>query len=120
MQKIILIACLVLTLLGCGRSTNTREGAEHYEMRGVVRGISPGRATLEIQHENIPILIQSMTMPFDALTRGFSVYRQAEGGTISHGLATALVNCDRKIERIWRSNGWTPAEVAEVIQAANK
>jgi hypothetical protein len=39
-------------------------------------------------------------MPFDALTRGFSVYRQSEGGTISHGLATALVDRDGKIERI--------------------
>jgi len=39
----------------------------------------------------------------DSLTRGFSVYRQTEGGTISHGLATALINRDGKIERIWRA-----------------
>jgi protein SCO1/2 len=56
----------------------------------------------------------------DSLTRGFSVYRQNEGGTISHGLATALVNRDGRIERIWRGNAWTPAEVTEAIQAESK
>ncbi len=56
----------------------------------------------------------------DSLTRAFSVYRQTEGGTISHGLATALINRNGKIEKIWRGNAWTPAEVIEVIRAANK
>jgi protein SCO1/2 len=51
----------------------------------------------------------------DALTRGFSVYRQTEGGTISHGLATALLDKDGRIEKIWRGNGWTPAEVGQQI-----
>jgi hypothetical protein len=32
-------------------------------------------------------------------TRAFSVYRQNEGGTISHGLA-ALITRDGRIERI--------------------
>ena len=36
----------------------------------------------------------------DSLTRVFSVYRQTEGGTISHGLATALINPDGKIDKI--------------------
>jgi protein SCO1/2 len=45
----------------------------------------------------------------DALTRAFSVYRQTEGGTISHGLATALINRNGKIDKIWRGNGWTPS-----------
>ena len=53
----------------------------------------------------------------DALTSAFSVYRQNEGGTISHGLATALINRDGVIERIWRGNAWTPAEVTAAIQA---
>jgi hypothetical protein len=35
-------------------------------------------------------------------TRAFSVYRQNEGGTIPHGLATALINRDGRIEKIWR------------------
>lgn len=51
----------------------------------------------------------------DALTRAFSVYRQTEGGTISHGLATALIDKDGKIAKLWRGNGWKPAEVIEEI-----
>ena len=52
-------------------------------------------------------------------TRAFSVYRQNEGGTISHGLA-ALINRDGRIERIWRGNAWTPAEVTQAVQAESK
>ena len=289
MQKILLTACVALALLGCGRSSNPDVSAEHYDTRGVVRGFSPDRSTIEIQHENIPGFMPSMTMPFvardpkqiadlrtgdaisfrmavtkkdfwienvkkirreevdvaepkrtspvsadrdarlkegdemppfgltnqngervsldtfhgqpfvltfvftrcpvpnfcprmsnnfeelqaaiksgsgplvttrllsvtldpaydtpkilseyaafhnadskiwtfatgdekeiDALTRAFSVYRQNEGGTISHGLATALINRDGKIERIWRGNAWTPAEITEAIHAETK
>ena len=53
----------------------------------------------------------------DALTNAFSVYRQAEGGTISHGLATALIDKAGKIEKIWRGNSWTPDEVRRAIEA---
>jgi protein SCO1/2 len=289
MQKILLCGCMALALLGCGRSASSDESANHYDTRGVVRGFSPDRSTIEIQHENIPGFMPSMTMPFvarnpkqiadlktgdaisfrmavtqkdfwienvkrirrdevnvaepkqtlsvsterdarlkendempafsltnqnaervsfdtfrgepfvltfvftrcpvpnfcprmsnnfeelqaaikggtgtlattrllsvtldpgydtpeilsdyaafhhtdpkiwtfatgdekeiDSLTRAFSVYRQNEGGTISHGLATALINRDGKIERIWRGNAWTPAEVTEAIQAETK
>jgi protein SCO1 len=289
MEKILLTACVALALLGCGRSTNSDEKRDYYDTRGIVRGFSPDRSTVEIQHENIPGFMPSMTMPFvvrdpkqiadlktgeaiafrmavtqkdfwienvkkirrkdvnvaepkktssvsterdarlkegdemppfsltnqngerisldtfrgqpfvltfvftrcpvpnfcprmsnnfeelqaaikngtgtlatthllsitldpdydtpkilsdyaafhhnnrqiwtfatgdkkeiDSLTRAFSVYRQTEGGTISHGLATALVNRDGVIERIWRGNAWTPAEVIEAIQAENK
>ncbi len=52
----------------------------------------------------------------EALTRAFSVYRQTEGGTISHGLATALIDKDGKIDKIWRGNAWTPVEVIEEIK----
>jgi protein SCO1/2 len=52
----------------------------------------------------------------DALTRALSVYRQTEAGTISHGLATALINEKGKIDKIWRGNAWTPAEVVKEIQ----
>ena len=289
MQKILLAACVALALLACGRSTNSDESAEHYDTRGVVRGFSPDRSTIEIQHENIPGFMPSMTMPFvardpkqiadlktgdaisfrmavtqkdfwienvkkirredvnvaepkrtapvstehdarlkegdemppfsltnqngerisldtfrgqpflltfvftrcpvpnfcprmsnnfeelqtsiktgsgslaktrllsvtldpnydtpkvlsdyaafhhadpriwtfatgdekdiDSLTRAFSVYRQTEGGTLSHGLATALINRDGRIERIWRGNAWTPAEVTQAVQAESK
>jgi protein SCO1 len=289
MQKFALIVCLALALPGCGRSTNPVEAAQHYETRGVVRGFSPDRSAIEIQHENIPGFMPSMTMPFvardpkqiadvktgdaisfrmivtqkdfwidnvkkirredvdvaepkptspvsaerdarlkegdeigpfsltdqngervsldtfrghpfvltfvftrcpvpnfcprmsnnfeelqtaikggsgtlattrllsitldpdydtpkvlsdyaafhradpkiwifgtgdekeiDSLTRAFSVYRQTEAGTISHGLATALIDRNGRIEMIWRGNAWTPAEVTEAIQAGNK
>src|SRR5215468_9047188 len=66
MQKILLCGCLALALLGCGRSTNSDEGADHHDTRGVVRGFSPDRSTVEIQHENIPGFMPSMTMPFVA------------------------------------------------------
>jgi len=56
----------------------------------------------------------------DSLTRAFSVYRQTEGGTISHGLATALINRNGMVEKIWRGNAWTPAEVTEAIQAKSE
>lgn len=66
MKEIALIACIALALLGCGRSASPGEAADHYEMRGVVRGFSPDRSTIEIQHENIPGFMPSMTMPFVA------------------------------------------------------
>jgi protein SCO1/2 len=53
----------------------------------------------------------------DELTHLFSVYVQTEGGTISHGLATALINKGGEIEKIWRGNAWTPAEVIQEISA---
>ena len=56
----------------------------------------------------------------DSLTRAFSVYRQNEGGTISHGLATALINPNGTVERIWRGNAWTPAEVIEAVRSETK
>jgi len=52
----------------------------------------------------------------DNLTRAFSVFVQPEAGTISHGLATALIGEDGKIARIWRGNGWTPSEVISEIE----
>ena len=51
----------------------------------------------------------------DALTNAFSVYRQTEGGTLSHGLATALVDEAGRIGKIWRGNGWTSADVTQAI-----
>ena len=49
------------------------------------------------------------------LTRQFAVMIQPEGGTISHGLATALLDGDGKVVEIWRGNGWKAAEVIEKI-----
>ncbi len=51
------------------------------------------------------------------LTKGFSVLVQPESGTISHSLATALVDRKGRIVKIWRGNAWTPAEVLHEISA---
>jgi protein SCO1/2 len=53
----------------------------------------------------------------DKLTKAFSILVQPEGGSITHSLATALVDRQGKIAKIWRGNRWTPAEViAELSQ----
>lgn len=51
------------------------------------------------------------------LTKAFSILVQPESGTISHSLATALIDRDGKIVKIWRGNGWTPTEVLGAIKA---
>jgi protein SCO1/2 len=55
----------------------------------------------------------------DSLTEAFSVYRQTEGGTLSHGLATALVDGQGTIRKIWRGNAWMPGEVVEELKKLN-
>lgn len=50
------------------------------------------------------------------LTRAFAVHVEAEGGTLAHSLATALVDRDGVIRRIWRGNGWQPAEVLAALR----
>jgi protein SCO1/2 len=52
----------------------------------------------------------------EAITRAFSVYRQTEGGTISHGLAIAFIDKGGKIAKLWRGNAWKPDEVIEEIE----
>lgn len=49
------------------------------------------------------------------LTKAFAVYTKEEGGTISHGLTTALVSADGTIKAIWRGNGWSPDEVWKAL-----
>jgi protein SCO1 len=53
----------------------------------------------------------------DKLTEAFSVYRKTESGTLSHGLATVLIDPDGKIVKIWRGNAWTPSDVISEIRA---
>ncbi|MGZ5024705.1 MAG: SCO family protein [Chthoniobacterales bacterium] len=53
----------------------------------------------------------------DRITQAFSVYREVEGGTLSHGLATALIDSQGKIVQIWRGNSWKTAEVIDAIKA---
>jgi len=68
-------------------------------------------------HPEIWMFATGEKSQIDNLTRAFSVYVQVEAGTISHGLATALIGEDGKIVRIWRGNGWTPAEVIGELEA---
>ena len=65
---------------------------------------------------NVWSLATGNAKEIDALTQAFSVYRQNEGGTISHGLATALVDPNGKIVKIWRGNAWTPNDVIKELQ----
>jgi protein SCO1 len=53
----------------------------------------------------------------NSLTQAFSVHRHTKRGTISLGLATAVISRSGRVEKIWRGNAWTPAEVTEAIQA---
>jgi protein SCO1/2 len=54
------------------------------------------------------------------LTKAFSILVQPESGTISHSLATALIDRNGKVAKIWRGNGWTPAEaVREIVVNEN-
>lgn len=51
-----------------------------------------------------------------ALTQEFAVFVQPEGGSISHGLATALVGADGSVIKIWRGNEWKPSEVIDELR----
>ncbi len=53
----------------------------------------------------------------EKLTHGFSVYVQAEAGTLNHGLCTVLVDPSGTIKKIWRGNGWRPEEVLAELKA---
>lgn len=50
------------------------------------------------------------------LTQAFAVLVQAEGGSISHGLATALIGTDGVIRHLWRGNGWKTDEVLAALR----
>lgn len=51
------------------------------------------------------------------LTQAFSVSVQPENGTITHGLATVLVDANGVIRNIWRGNAWKPSEVVAAVRA---
>jgi protein SCO1/2 len=52
----------------------------------------------------------------EKLTQSFAVFVQPEAGTISHGLATALIGPDGNLVRIWRGNAWKPSEVIDELR----
>jgi len=81
-----------------------RTDAEDQRLRAIVREI-PGRQSVG---------------QITALTQLFGVYVQPEGGTISHGLATALVGAEGSVIKIWRGNAWQPSEVIDELRKAAK
>lgn len=65
-RRAALVLCLTLASFGCGRGEKSGADAKHYEVRGIVRAFSPDRQTIEIEHEDVPGFMPSMTMPFTA------------------------------------------------------
>lgn len=64
-RRAALVLCLTLTSFGCSRGKKSgADAAQHYEVRGIIRAFSPDRAAIEIEHEDIPGFMPSMTMPF--------------------------------------------------------
>jgi protein SCO1/2 len=52
----------------------------------------------------------------ERLTKSFAVHIQPESGTISHGLATALIDGNGRVVEIWRGNAWKPEEIVAKIK----
>lgn len=50
------------------------------------------------------------------LTRAFSVYAAPNGPFIDHTLATAVVDGDGRLVEMWRGNGWSAANVIDVLR----
>lgn len=51
------------------------------------------------------------------LTQTFAVQVRPELGTISHGLCTALINPEGRVQKIWRGNAWKAADVISELQS---
>ena len=50
------------------------------------------------------------------LASAFSIHVERNGLLIDHTLATAVIGRDGRIAEIWRGNGWTAAEVIDVLR----
>ena len=50
------------------------------------------------------------------LTSAFAIHVERNGVLIDHTLATAVVGRDGRIVEIWRGNGWSSAELLDVIR----
>jgi protein SCO1/2 len=76
------------------------------------------------QHEGADPRIWSFatgaTSEIEDLTRGFAVHTEREGGTISHGLTTALIDRDGKIVKLWRGNAWTTDEAIAALRTVTQ
>ena len=64
--RIALLLCAALLGSACGRKSEQAGKAPYrYEVHGLIRGLPPDHKTIEIQHEDIPGFMPSMTMPFE-------------------------------------------------------
>lgn len=60
------------------------------------------------------------TSEIEDLTRGFAVYTEREGGTINHGLTTALIDREGNIAKLWRGNAWTTDEAITALRTVTQ
>lgn len=51
----------------------------------------------------------------DTIAGLFGLVHEAESGLLSHNLRTALIGADGRLRHIWKSNVWTPYEVARML-----
>lgn len=78
-------------------------------------------AAKEQADQNIWKFATGPTSQTKELTSVFSVFIQPEAGTISHGLATALIDAKGRVVEIWRGNGWKADEVlAKLLEITSK
>ena len=64
--KIALVLSAAVLFVGCGKKAEQGESSTYrYEARGLIRRLPPDHKTIEVQHEEIPGFMPSMTMPFE-------------------------------------------------------
>lgn len=51
----------------------------------------------------------------DTIAGLFGLVHEPESGLISHNLRTALIGADGRLRHVWKSNVWTPYEVARML-----
>jgi protein SCO1/2 len=51
----------------------------------------------------------------DTVANLFGLVHEPESGLISHNLRTALIGPDGRLRHVWKSNVWTPYEVARMV-----
>jgi len=51
----------------------------------------------------------------DTVASLFGLVHEPESGLISHNLRTALIGADGRLRHVWKSNVWTPYEVARML-----
>lgn len=56
------------------------------------------------------------TSQVNRATSLFQVYTKPEAGEITHNLVTAVIGPDGTVQRLFRGNDWTPAEVTQTVK----